>query len=99
MPLTLFGAGSTVIATPHLPDCAPSASHALAANWAAKDAGVKKLTLIGGGGTADNLREALLTGDGVIDSGSQSRKGIDSDDPLRMNADPCRRFMDQARNA
>ena len=99
MPLTQFGAGSTVIATPHLPDCAPSASHALAANWAAKDAGVKKLTLIGGGVTEDNLREALLTGDGVIDSSPQSRKGIDSDDPPRMSADPCRCFMDQARDA
>ena len=99
MPLTLFGAGSTVIATSHVPDCTPSIALASGANWAVRDAGVKKLTLIGGGGTADNLCAALLTGDGVIDSSPQSRKGIDSDDPLRMSADPCRRFMDQARNA
>ncbi|MCY4459722.1 MAG: hypothetical protein OXC26_04880 [Albidovulum sp.] len=47
------------------------------------------LTLIGGGVTADNLREALPTGEGAIDS----------DDSLRMSADLCRRFMDQARDA
>ena len=99
MPLTLFGAGSTAIAALHPPDRAPSVAHASGANWAARDAGVKKPTLIGGGVTADNLRESPLTGDGVIDSGSRSRKGIDSDDPLRMNADPCGRFMDQARDA
>ena len=99
MPLTLLGAGSTVIAALHLPDRAPSVAHASGANWAAADAGVKKPTLIGGGATADNLSEALLTGDGIIASSSQSRRGIDPDDPLRMNADPCRRLMDRARHA
>lgn len=99
MPLNMFGASSTVIATLHLPDSALSVAHASGANWAARDAGVKKPTLIGGGVTADNLREVLPTGDGAIASGSRSRKGIDSDDPLRMNADPCRRLMDQARDA
>ena len=99
MPLTLHGAGSAVIAALHLPDRALSVAPASGANWAAGDAGVKKPTLIGGGVTADNLREALLTGDDVIASSSQSRKGIDPDDPLRMNADPCRRLMDHARHA
>ena len=89
MPLTLIGAVSTVIATPHPPDRALSAAHASGANWAARDAGVKKPTLIGGGVTADNLREALPTGEGAIDS----------DDSLRMSFDLCRRFMDQARDA
>ena len=99
MPLTLFGAGSTAIAALHMPDRALSVAHALGANWTAGDAGMTQPTLIGGGVTADNLRELLLTGDYVIGSSSRSRKSIDSDDPLRMNADPCRRFMDHARGA
>lgn len=60
---------------------------------------VKKPTLIGGEVAADSLREALLTSDGVIDSSSQLRKGIGSDDPLRLNANLRRRFMVQARDA
>ena len=124
MPLTLFGAGSMVIAALHLPDCALPAAYDSGANRAAKtgadgqivfgssimdmpvlrivaarDAGVKKPTMIGGGVAADNLREALLKSNAVIDSNSLSRKGIDSDDPLRLNAVLCRRFMDQARDA
>lgn len=99
MPLTLFGAGSMVIAALHLPDCALPAGHASGASWAARDAGVNKPTMIGGGVAADNLREALLTSNAVIDSISLSRKGIDSNDPLCLNAVLCRRFMDQARDA
>ena len=89
MPLTLIGAGSTVIATLHPSDRVLSVAHASGANWAARDAGVKKPTFIGGGVTADKLREPLPTGEGATHS----------DDSLRMSADLCRRFMDQARDA
>ena len=65
----------------------------------AMDEGVKNPTLIGGGVAAGNLREALLTSDGVIDSGSQLRRGIDSDDQFRLGTDRRRRFMDQGRGA
>ena len=99
MPLTLLGAGSTVVAALHLPDRALAVAHASGGNWAAGHAGVKKPTSIGGGVTADILREAPQTGDGVIASSSQSRRDVDSDDPLRMNADPCRCLMDRAGDA
>ena len=124
MPLTLFGAGSSVMAALHLPDCALPAAYDSGANRSAKtgldgqivfgssikdmpvlrivaarDAGVMKPTLIGRGVTADNRRETLQTNEGVIDSSSQLRKGIDSDDPLRLNTDLRCRFMDQARDA
>ena len=99
MPLTLFEAGSTAIAALHMPDRALSVAHSLGANWTAGDAGETKPPLIGGGVAADNLRELQLTGDYVIGSSSRSCKSIDSDGPLRMNADPCRRFMDHARDA
>ena len=99
MPLTMFGAGSSVIIALHVPDCVLSVAHAPVANRAAKDKGVKRPTLMGGGVTADNLRRALPTSDGVIDSNSHLRKGIDSDDALHLNADLRRCFMDQARAA
>ena len=124
MPLTLFGAGSSVIAALHLPDCALPAAHVSAANRAAKTeadglivigsslldmlvlriaaargAGVKKPTLIGGGVTADNPIEERLTSVGVIDSDLRLQNGVDFDDPIRLNACRRRRFMDQARDA
>lgn len=38
MPLTLFGAGPTVITTLHLPDRGLSVAHASGENWAGRDA-------------------------------------------------------------
>jgi len=65
---------------------------------AARDAGVRRPILLGGGVTQDNVAEALAAADGAIVSTSLMRDDGGASDPLRWDADKTRRFMDRVRS-
>lgn len=65
----------------------------------ARESGIKRPILLGGGVTQGNVGEALKAADGVIVSTALMRKDAEAGDVLRWDADLTQRFMDGARAA
>jgi predicted TIM-barrel enzyme len=66
---------------------------------AVRAAGVRRPILIGGGVTEANVARALDAADGAVVSSALMRRDAGPDDPVRWDADLCRRLMDAARGA
>jgi len=66
---------------------------------ALRERGLRRPVLIGGGVTEENVAQALGAAQGVIVSTALMRRDAGPEDPVRWDADLCRRFMDAARAA